>query len=513
MGGCVNLFKKFLFILVLCAFVGTSVWLTFNTISRDTFEYSYSEDIADTGVEGWVFDGFNGNSDTKEVRIYYVTDENGHNEDTSKPIVAVDSFTMVSDEYVEYIYIGPDVQYIDERAFYYCKLLKAVIVDDANQWYTDVNGILYTKDMSNILLYPICHCTQVVLDDIDEHGEIKNIGYEVKETLTITGFTDPKDLYSKFKTKASDDISAEAFEAMLETGVMTPYIGTYYLTKEYTDSTLVVDKVWTCDEKYVIPEGVKRIATNCFYKCDRLVSITLPSTLEEIGNMSFFKCYGISLVNLPDGLRTMGDDAFSYCEGMKYSIYIPESVESIGHHCFYQCDNLEVFYLAAQSEDNISLGGNWMPKGENSFSSDDPIFGATLKNCNDYNSKRASEEEVKIEEEPVVEEPVTEEEPVIEEPAIEDNSFTGKAKALYKRLTEGETNYLAVILMVLFIFIPCFSIVALQVVRNMFKEDFLMSKKKKEKKKIKDEEIARIYNEALQKQQQELEENNEREAE
>ena len=47
----------------------------------------------------------------------------GEKKAEEKPVVAVSDFTIVSDEYVEFIHIGKDVKYISDSAFYYCKQL------------------------------------------------------------------------------------------------------------------------------------------------------------------------------------------------------------------------------------------------------------------------------------------------------------------------------------------------------------------------------------------------------
>ena len=289
--------QKAVFIVVLTVFVGASVWMTFNSVSRDTFEYAYREDIGGQGFDGWVFDGFNGNHTTEEIHIDYVTDKNGNDPDTSKPIVAVSDYTLVSDEYVKYIYIGASVRHIDERAFFYCKQLRAVYVDEDNPYYTDIDGILFTKDMKKMLLYPICRCTQIVYSDIEQFGEVRNIGLDLKETLSVNG-ADREAMFLNFKSKVSDDITSEMFDDLLEKGVTAPYIGTYYILRDRSEDSLTVDKAWSCDEVYTIPDGVERIGNNCFYKCDRLQRIDIPSSVIEIGDMSFFKCSGISLVTL-----------------------------------------------------------------------------------------------------------------------------------------------------------------------------------------------------------------------
>lgn len=496
--------KKVIFILSLVLFVGISVFLSFNTVVRPTYEFEELTDVGGSDVDGWAFIGFNGNQNTEVVNIDFVRDEKGENPDKSKPIAAVDSFTFVSDEYVKYIYISDTVQYIDEQAFVYCKQLRGVYVDDNNPWYTDVDGILYTKDMKTMLLYPICRCTQIVYDDIEAAGEVTNIGLDIKETINASG-ENLDALYLDFKNKASDDISRVLFDEMLERGVMAPYIGTYYIVKENTGTSITVEKAWSCDEVYSIPEGVERIAKNCFYKCDRLQRIDIPSTVKEIGNMAFFKCYGISLVTLPDGLVSIGSDAFSYCENMKYAIFIPESVEKIDHHAFYQCDRLERFYVEDASEETITLGGNWQPKSENAFKADPAIFGASYADFESYNNERIAAEEP-----PVVEEPVTQEVPAEQQASApsKPTNLIDRIKAWFEDFNVDGTNYFVMAILIVFIFIPGMIYVVLEVIRKMFKEDFLMSKKKKEKlirKREEAERLRREYFEQLEKEKQEQE--------
>lgn len=320
---------RIVFVVVLTVFVCASVFLSFNAISRPTYEYSEQTNVGGTGVDGLVFDGFNGNPGTAEVRVYHPmvknasrisVSESSYVEDTSRTVVGIDKFTFVSDENMQVCYIGPNVAYIDEQAFFGCFALKAIIVDEANEYFDDIDGVLYTKDLSEIIIYPTNH-----INYLKEIGKV------------------PEDYYE------------------------------------------------SNPETYAIPEGVRRVATGCFYKTWGIKEITLPSTLEEIGDMAFFKCQSMQLTVLPDGLKKIGNDSFSYCFEMRGALYIPASVESIGHHCFYKCDALEAFYLGAASENDISLGGKWQPKGENSFKAQEPFFGKTREQAEQYNAAPASE--------------------------------------------------------------------------------------------------------------------------
>lgn len=372
--------KKVFLSVILIIFVGISLFASLNMLARPTYEFGYSSNEG-----GYIFEGFNGNSTITKVVVDKVLVKTRTSKgnvwlpDESKNVVAVDQYTIISDEYIERIHIGPNVKRIDEKAFVYCKALKSITVDDSNPYYKDIDGVLFTGDMKTLLAFPICHET---------NGEV---------------------------------------------------------TREYT-----------------IPEGIERLAKNSFYKCESLYHVYFPDSLIEIGDMSFFKCWWLQTVKLPENLKTIGCDAFSFCTGFRYSFYIPESVESIGHHCFYKSDAIERFYIGG-SEDSVELGGKWQPKSENALYADEPIFNSTYEECQEYFTKRAIEEGEILEEETTQEEETEEE--TAEEPQEE----------------RDEMNTTAVIILVVFVLIPCFAIVGVEVVRNLFKEDFLMTKKGKAK--------------------------------
>lgn len=465
--------KKVLFTVLLVLFVGASVYMSFNMISRPTYEFEQQAD-------GWHLTGFNGNANTAEVHIDHPMVRHGSSwePDLTAEVTAVDKFTFVSDEYVQYIYIGPSVTQIDEQAFVYCKQLRAVFVDDANPNYKDIDGVLYTKDGSTVLLYPICYCTHLVYSDIETGGAVSRIGLDVKETFTVPGKTADEqfEAFHTYCKNNGEDFGRALFDEMLARGVMAPYIGTYYIIKEQTADGLTLDKAWSCDEVYTIPEGVTRVAADAFYKCDRLTAITLPSTVKSIGEMAFFKCYNTAMVTLPDGLETLGNDAFSFCWSMKYAMFIPESVESIGHHAFYKCDGLTEFYMGDADESTISLGGRWQPRSDNAFKAKPPVWGKTRADCDAFNAPLYAAD--------------------AEKAAAEAAAQANAPAAATQDKSGTEINRTAVFLLIALVFVPGMLFIGVQVVRNMFYEEFLMTKRGKarfRKEKARKEELHREF--------------------
>lgn len=242
--------QKATFIIVLIAFIIASVTISFMSMARAPFEYEYqTADDNDFSVEGWVLFGFNGNNSTKEVHIDYVRDEDGNNPDKSKPVSAVGRFTMNTDEYVEVIYIGKDVRYIDETSFFYCKELKAIEVDEANEYYTSVDGVLYTKDMKTLVSYPL---------------KKETVSYTIPEGVERVGSC----AFYKNSTLTQLDLP----ETLKEIGDMA-----FFKCENIALVTL--------------PDGLKKIGSDAFSYCQGMKpAIYIPESVEEIGSFAFYSC-------------------------------------------------------------------------------------------------------------------------------------------------------------------------------------------------------------------------------
>ncbi len=312
MKGRKNTTFKIIFIIIITIFVVLSLYFSFTSISSD--KYTYKEN--DTGYTLYQFVG---KEEDITLHIDYVRDEVGTS-DPTKPITEVREFSMSCNEYVRFIFIGKDVSALQPHCFYYTKNLMAVIVDPENQNYVSVDGVLYSKDMKEIILHPM-----------------RNHQYRA---ALVAGIAAPV-----------DDETAESF------------IGEF--SKKYGDEATVdadeYDKQFSKQAFYVIPDSVTKIEDSCFSDCEALKYVDIPSSVKEIGNLAFFKCKGFETITIPDGVESIGSDGFSYCEKVTY-IYVPKSVEFIGHHAFYGDLGCEKIYLGAENEDSVETGEHWLPK-------------------------------------------------------------------------------------------------------------------------------------------------------
>lgn len=114
-----------------------------------------------------------------------------------------------------------------------------------------------------------------------------------------------------------------------------------------------------CDmlKSVTVPEGVTEILASAFNNCTSLEKVSLPNSLTTISNSAFGVCTALKEITLPKSLKTIGNAAFISSSFEK--LIIPASVVEIGADCF-----CEVKQIVFESEDNIeSLGARFAGNG------------------------------------------------------------------------------------------------------------------------------------------------------
>ena len=88
-----------------------------------------------------------------------------------------------------------------------------------------------------------------------------------------------------------------------------------------------------------LPSSVKTIGKQVFAGCSSLRSIQLSSELKAIGQGAFKNCAALGEIKLPPGLITIGPGAFMFCTALK-DIVLPVSVEYLDADTFRGCSAL-----------------------------------------------------------------------------------------------------------------------------------------------------------------------------
>ncbi len=180
-----------------------------------------------------------------------------------KPVTAIADFAAVNLENVTKITIGRNVKEIGLWAFENNKRVTAFEVDDENEYFCDVDGVLYTKDMKTLLFYPLARgVTDMAATD---SGTVKGIVYEIPEGVET------------IRTKA------------------------FYRCTELRGITL--------------PSTLRRIEEKAFFRCS-FEEIDLPEALELIGKDAFGYCTNLGKLEIPAGIKEIGEYAFYNCTSL-----------------------------------------------------------------------------------------------------------------------------------------------------------------------------------------------------
>ena len=146
-------------------------------------------------------------------------------------------------------------------------------------------------------------------------------------TATITRFYEPDTTYHGYNIDIPEKLD----------GYTVTAIGNSAFSERYYLSNVT------------IPQSVKSIGSEAFYRCTAMESLTIKDAATSIGKGAFRGCDWLTTVKLGEHITTIGDDAFLDCERLD-NVTIPDSVTSIGDSAFARCYQLKTLKLGKNIE-------------------------------------------------------------------------------------------------------------------------------------------------------------------
>jgi hypothetical protein len=186
---------------------------------------------------------------------------------------------------------------IGEGAFSQCGRLAEIKADKDNPAYRDIDGVLFSRDMTVLVYYPA-----------GKEAADYAIPAGVK-TLRNMAFMGSDNLESVSIPEGLTGIGEQAF-------------------------------AWCYNLAAVnIPASVTGIGKSAFSGCRSLAAVNIPAGVTSIGDDAFSGCDSLAAVNIPASVTSIGEDAFSGCDSLAV-VNIPASVTSIGEDAFSGCSSL-----------------------------------------------------------------------------------------------------------------------------------------------------------------------------
>ena len=369
-----------------------------------------------SSIGGWAFDGC---SALKSITIPNGVTTIGYS-------AFRDCTSLVS------ITISSSVSDIDCDAFNGCSALENVLVDSENKYFSSESGVLFNKTKTKLVYYPEGNPRKeyTIPESVTEEGFLMFYNCKYLENITV----DPKNdhfssengvLFNKDKTKLlSYPIGNPRKEYTVPSGVA--YIGgnAFSYCSNLTSVTLSEGVEAIYDDAFsncsnltniTMPNSLKYICHQVFIFCKNLTNVTIPKNVESIDSDEVFReCSGLTNITvdpeneyfssengvlfnkdksdllyypaansrrkytIPDSVNRISGYAFQYSnfssitipnsveyiDGYAFMdsnitrIIIPDSVKSIYDSAFMSCTNLkEVYYTGSEDDwNNIEIG-------------------------------------------------------------------------------------------------------------------------------------------------------------
>lgn len=334
--------NKIIVVIILVIAISLSIFFSVRAVHSDTYEY---KDLGDGTYE---LVKFSNPGDITEITIDYVVDLETGEKDETKPISVINEYAFNCDEVLNSISFGKDVRKIDGKSIYSCWWVQNVWIDDENPYYCDLDGVIYDKDLTEVVFYP---------NDHDKYLRAK-LGYD--NLLDDDG--NPMEELWGTTERYNEDFLAE----------YNRQIRTYVIPSTVTKIGQLAFAYSNITDLY-IPEGVKTMESMAVFKNTVLLNVFSYTTDEPITDVTYNAIGSMKTVynSLPEGLEYIGSDCFYYCRGLSY-LYIPGSIKYIGHHAFWDAvykENDELKGITAintplseEELEKVEKGDQWRPQ-------------------------------------------------------------------------------------------------------------------------------------------------------
>lgn len=295
--------------------------------------------------------------------------------------------------------IPATITQIGPSAWAACTSLPAITVAAENPNYTAVDGVLYTKDMTVLKVYPYAK-SGVTFTVPDSVVELEAYAFAYTGMQSIDGCANLRAIggsafYSCTALKSLPDapkletIGERAFYSCKAlTSLSFPdsmrSIGEYAFAwctavKTFDSGNGLQEtgkySVYYCTALTTVRlgSGMKTIGEYAFYKCSRLANVDFGTSVREIGSCAFGGCSKITEIVLPDSVELVESAAFNSCSTAKTlvlsqnlreigarafmglkgisTLTIPDSVQKIGNSAFNGLSNLLELHLSAKTQE------------------------------------------------------------------------------------------------------------------------------------------------------------------
>jgi uncharacterized membrane protein len=263
--------------------------------------------------------------------------------------------------------IPDSVTSIGVWAFSYCESLTAINVAAGNLYYKSLNGVLFSKDGTELIQYPA--------------GKT-GLTYQIPNSVTYIGVSAFEYCYNLTSVTIPDSVTDIGEWAFCDCSSLTSIdipdsvtsIGewAFYYCDSLTAINVAAGNLYykslngvLCSKDgteliqypggktgstYQIPNSVTYIGVSAFEYCYNLTSVTIPNSVTSIGDFAFWDCSNLTSVTIPDSVASIGYGAFAYCGSLTSAYFNGNAPSYFGDYVFDDtAPGFTIYYFAGMT--------------------------------------------------------------------------------------------------------------------------------------------------------------------
>ena len=295
------------------------------------------------------------NASDFEIRDGCLEKYSGNDETVVVPadVTRVDHWAFKNNPTIKKIVFGENISYISTWAFDGSNNIDEYEVSGCNSNYCSVDGIIFTKDMKNLVAFPVGRGGEYTVPKSVEkigayafYGNRKLNAVYLSESISVIGsgaFSNCDGIKSFYVPKNVVDMECvSTFGNNIESINIDPENKKYASFDGMVFSGKLKNLQYCPPKKkgkVILPKTVSGINAYAFQNCSQITKIEIPEKVTKIGALAFYNCSSLTEITIPENVATISNDAFANCTGLK-EISLPPQIKTVAESSFENCKNL-----------------------------------------------------------------------------------------------------------------------------------------------------------------------------